>query len=193
MTHVRTLRSLSDLPRVPWPGNGKPAVEWLRASDHFGAHARLGNPAELRTAHLVAALWPDELPRILERNVTYRGARSDFFVRVRDFLPDYPEQRLDFGSVAGKRFRLVAPGRPALGASLSGRSVAGWRTEKGTYSVFGLRVDKEDRPRMEEGVAYELQAEDNQGAYTWAWESPLQLKGRALGQPGRAPRPASRP
>jgi hypothetical protein len=149
----------------------------LRATDHFGVHAKIANPEvadeELRTVTVKEVYWKDTLPADVTKNL--KGGdptNADFYIGIQEYIPHYAAQLRDFEARAGQRFVLAAPGHPDLKATLSGMKMSCGNQ----YQLFGVRIDAECRQDLAPGADYTIRPVNTSEVYRWTIQPGLVLQ-----------------
>jgi len=201
MTHILTTPSLSEVPLAETWGvryakypdvaprlSSINPYRLLRISDHFGIHARIPNPAadlpDLRTAHVVEALWQDALPHWARGDAVH--TRSDFYLGIGEYIKSY-WQESDFLEHAGKRVILAAPGRPDIGATFTNHRVSWGAENQEHHQLFGFHIDPKDHERMVRGAAYQIRPVNTNDMYAWKIQDSVALKIGAIPPPPQTP------
>src|SRR5215831_16797630 len=98
----------------------------LSVSDHVGADAKIENtPApdgELKKVTVVEAWWRGRFPASFPRRLLdglAKDPRSDFYIGIQEFIPDFPLQLREFASHAGNHFTIRSAAGAELRATLS--------------------------------------------------------------------------
>jgi hypothetical protein len=194
MTHILTTDSLSHVPIAETRGRRYamyPAVEpklssqnpyrLLKVSDHFGARARIDNPAvkdeELRAVTVREVYWQDALPADIEAFVKRfrkpgNPRNPDFYIGIQEYIPHYANQMRDFEAHAGHQFDLTSPGHPDLHATLSGATLS----SPAQYQMWGVRIDDASRKDIAPGAEYTIQPVNTSETYTWSVKKGLAVR-----------------
>jgi Transglutaminase-like superfamily len=183
LTHIYTCSDLSEAPLASTWGMryfqypaGQPKLSsvnpyrLISVEDHFGANARVENPAvpkaeEWQTATIIglyqkgSSMVPAGVDRAWERN------RTDFLIAVREWVPgrNYVQMR-EFESRASHDFLLVAPNHPDVRLKLSGQKFS---AGNGSFQTFGAQVVPADRVKLDRGVAYRIRPLNTSDTYRW--------------------------
>jgi hypothetical protein len=194
MTHILTTDSLSHVPMAETWGRRYamyPAVEpklssqnpyrLLKVSDHFGAQARIDNPAvkdeELRAVTVREVYWQDALPADIEAFVKRfrkpgNPRNPDFYIGIQEYIPHYANQMRDFEAHAGHQFVLTSPGHPDLHATLSGATLS----SPAQYQMWGVRIEDASRKDIAPGAEYTLRPINTSETYTWSIKEGLVVR-----------------
>jgi hypothetical protein len=184
LTHILTTDSLSHVPIAETWGvryanydQTEPKLSsinpyrLLKVSDHFGTHANIPNPEvedeELRNVTVTAIYRTDMPPAELKRSFE-KGPldKTDFFLRIDEFIPHYRMQLPDFARKAGREFILSAPGHPEVHARLNGWTMT-QGTETNHYQLLAVRVNPEERQLVAAGVTYAIHPVNTNQTYSW--------------------------
>jgi hypothetical protein len=187
--HVLTAASLSEMSladtwgeRYAHPQSAKPPMSSINPYRliHVTEHLEGPNPEvldELQAVHVVAAHWKNQLPKELENQPMFRSdKRSDFYLKISEFIPHYREQLREFVGKASRRFVLESRGQRALGATYSGFT-ASIHTGEMQAQLIGFTLDQRDLPALVPGTAYTLCPVDNTPANPWIVDPTLKLVG----------------
>ena len=199
MTHILNTDSLSHVPMAETWGSRyakypdfSPKLssvnpyQLLSVSDHYGAYSHIDNPAvdgELRKVTVIEAYWkgafPPSLPPWMAPAAANDPGRSDFYIGIKEFIPNFPSQQREFVSHAGSHFTLVAPGHPEIKAALTGKMLSSGDGPR-TYSLFGVRIDADDRKLLVPGLKYTIRPVNKSEAYTWIVQDGVLLQAGPL-------------
>jgi len=188
MTHILTASSLSEiplaqtwgaryaeLPQAAPPLSSANPYRLLAVREHLDPGA--ANPEaedEHKAVHVIQAFWRDALPEFVE--AAAMDPRTDFFLGIQEYIPDYTYQLSDFMGHASQGFLLTAPGHPDLHARWSGRTMNSGSTGH-RYALFGMGIEKADRALFVPGQDYAVQPLENRAVYTWTVDPALRIQG----------------
>lgn len=186
MTHILSTDSLSHVPMAETWGSRiakypdfSPKLssinpyQLLSVSDHFGKYSHINNPEvddELRNVTLIEAYWkgalPPSLPPVIAQGAAKDSTGSDFYIGIKEFIPDFQLQQREFTSHAGRNFTLIAPGHPEIKAALSEKKLSSGEGPR-TYNLFGVRIDADYRGLLVPGLKYTIHPVNTSEVYTW--------------------------
>lgn len=193
LTHILTTDSLT---RVPLPEtwgrryatypNVSPKLssinpyQLLKVADHFGAYSHIDNPEveneELRQVTVSAMYWKDALPPNMQAADSGKPRGSDFYLSIKEYIPNFRLQLVEFYRNAGHRFVLTASGHPELRATLSGMKITDFDSSRRPYQLFGVRIDPEYRQLLAPGVDYAIRPINTNQTYVWRVKDGVTLK-----------------
>jgi hypothetical protein len=199
MTHILNTDSLSHVPMAETWGSRlakypefSPKLssinpyQLLSVSDHFGAYSHIDNPAvddELKKVTVIEAYWKDALPPSLPQWITQGAAKdssgSDFYIGIKEFIPDFQSQQREFVSHAGNHFILVSPGHAEIKAALSELKMSNGDGPR-TYNLFGVRIDTDSRGLLVPGVKYTIHPVNTSEVYAWTVKDGVLLQAGTL-------------
>src|SRR5262249_21948397 len=152
----------------------------LKVADHFGTYSHIDNPEveneELRKVTVDAMYWKGALPPAMQARHSADPSKSDFYLSIHEYIPNFRLQLVEFYGRAGHHFVLTAPGQPELKATLSGLKVTDFDSNRRPYQLFGVRIDPEYLPLLALGIDYAIRPINTSETYVWSVKDGVTLK-----------------